>query len=88
MPGEIEDLAKQMLSNPARVAVTPVASTVERIAQRVVHVAKADKPALLGSVKTNFGHLESGAGAASLAKVLMSFQHNVIPPRRLSHQMV
>lgn len=47
MPGEIEDLAKQMLNNPVRVAVTPVASTVERIAQRVVHVAKSDKPALL-----------------------------------------
>ncbi|RJO77103.1 acyltransferase domain-containing protein [Nocardia panacis] len=40
----------------------------------------ADRPALLGSAKTNFGHLESGAGAASLAKVLMAFQHNVIPP--------
>ncbi|QIS08104.1 polyketide synthase Pks13 [Nocardia arthritidis] len=39
-----------------------------------------DRPALLGSAKTNFGHLESGAGAASLAKVLMAFQHNVIPP--------
>ena len=47
MPGEIEDLAKHMLNNPARVAVTPVASTVERIAQRVIHVAKAEKPALL-----------------------------------------
>lgn len=41
---------------------------------------EVDKPALLGSAKTNFGHLESGAGAASLAKVVMSFQHNVIPP--------
>ncbi|MFI5778568.1 polyketide synthase Pks13 [Nocardia sp. NPDC051570] len=40
----------------------------------------ADKPALLGSAKTNFGHLESGAGAASLAKVIMALQHNVIPP--------
>ncbi|MET9025918.1 polyketide synthase Pks13 [Nocardia sp. NPDC004168] len=40
----------------------------------------ADRPALLGSAKTNFGHLESGAGAASLAKVIMSLQHNVIPP--------
>ncbi|MEV6256167.1 polyketide synthase Pks13 [Nocardia sp. NPDC051911] len=40
----------------------------------------ADKPALLGSAKTNFGHLESGAGAASLAKVIMSLHHNVIPP--------
>ncbi|MGW5223197.1 polyketide synthase Pks13 [Nocardia sp. NPDC004085] len=41
---------------------------------------EADKPVLLGSAKTNFGHLESGAGAASLAKVIMSLQHNVIPP--------
>lgn len=41
---------------------------------------EADKPALLGSAKTNFGHLESGAGAAGLAKVLMALQHNVIPP--------
>lgn len=40
----------------------------------------ADKPALLGSVKSNVGHLESGAGAASLAKVVMSLQHNVIAP--------
>ncbi|WP_084478523.1 polyketide synthase Pks13 [Nocardia jejuensis] len=40
----------------------------------------ADKPALLGSAKSNFGHLESGAGAASLAKVIMGLQHNVIPP--------
>ncbi|WP_082392763.1 polyketide synthase Pks13 [Nocardia arizonensis] len=39
----------------------------------------ADKPALLGSAKTNFGHLESGAGVAGLAKVLMAFQHNVLP---------
>lgn len=39
-----------------------------------------DKPVLLGSAKTNFGHLESAAGAASLAKVLMALQHNVVPP--------
>ncbi|WP_067532013.1 polyketide synthase Pks13 [Nocardia crassostreae] len=41
---------------------------------------EADKPALLGSAKSNFGHLESGAGAASLAKVIMALQNNVIPP--------
>lgn len=39
-----------------------------------------DKPALLGSAKTNFGHLESGAGAASLAKVVMALQNNILPP--------
>jgi ATP-dependent RNA helicase RhlE len=47
MPKEIEDLARHMLRDPARVAVTPVASTAERIAQRVVHVDKAGKLALL-----------------------------------------
>ncbi|MEV0249923.1 polyketide synthase Pks13 [Nocardia sp. NPDC050712] len=41
---------------------------------------EADKPALLGSAKTNFGHLESGAGIPSLVKVVMGLQHNVIAP--------
>ena len=32
----------------------------------------ADRPALLGAVKTNVGHLESAAGAASMAKVVLA----------------
>ncbi|MDL9937651.1 polyketide synthase Pks13 [Gordonia sp. ABSL1-1] len=36
-------------------------------------------PALLGSAKTNFGHMESAAGAGALAKVVLSLQHNQIP---------
>ncbi|MEP9417353.1 polyketide synthase Pks13 [Gordonia sp. VNQ95] len=36
-------------------------------------------PALLGSAKTNFGHMESAAGAGALAKVVLSLQHNTIP---------
>ena len=47
MPGEITKLADQMLTDPARVAVTPQASTVDRIAQRVILTDKAAKPALL-----------------------------------------
>src|SRR5262245_10275072 len=42
MPREIADLAAQMLRTPVRVAVTPVASTAERIAQSIVLV---DRPA-------------------------------------------
>ena len=38
-----------------------------------------DKPALLGSVKSNFGHLESAAGAASLAKVVLALQQDKLP---------
>ncbi|MUM23514.1 type I polyketide synthase [Mycobacterium sp. CBMA271] len=40
----------------------------------------AAKPALLGSAKSNFGHLESAAGAASLSKIVLALQHNKVPP--------
>ena len=47
MPQEITKLADSMLNDPVRVAVTPQASTVDRIAQRVIHTEKSAKPALL-----------------------------------------
>jgi ATP-dependent RNA helicase RhlE len=50
MPQEITRLADQMLRNPARVAVTPQATTVDRVAQRVIHTEKASKPALLAEL--------------------------------------
>lgn len=40
----------------------------------------ADRPALLGAVKSNVGHLESAAGAASLAKMTLSLQRGKLPP--------
>ncbi|MDV3123847.1 polyketide synthase Pks13 [Mycobacterium sp. 21AC1] len=40
----------------------------------------ADRPALLGAVKSNVGHLESAAGAASLAKVTLALHHDKLPP--------
>ena len=53
MPREIADLAAHMLRDPARVAVTPVASTQERVDQRVILVDKPAKSALLIEVLRN-----------------------------------
>src|SRR3954449_7367666 len=50
MPKDIAELAEAMLRDPARVAVTPVASTVERITQRIIQVDHAAKPAFLAQL--------------------------------------
>jgi ATP-dependent RNA helicase RhlE len=50
MPSAVEGLVKGLLSDFARVEVTPQATTVERIAQRVMLVAREDKRNLLTDV--------------------------------------
>ena len=50
MPQQIVQLAAFMLRDPARVAVTPQATTAERVDQRVILTDKASKPALLAEV--------------------------------------
>jgi ATP-dependent RNA helicase RhlE len=50
MPKDIAELADAMLRDPARVAVTPVSSTVERIQQRIIQVDFSAKPAFLAQL--------------------------------------
>lgn len=40
---------------------------------------EADRPLLMGSVKSNIGHTESASGAAGLIKVVLSLQNGVLP---------
>ena len=60
---------------------TPLGDPIEVQAAGAAYGAgrDADRPLLMGSVKTNIGHLESASGAAGLIKVVLSLQHELLP---------
>ena len=53
MPKDIAELADAMLRDPARVAVTPVSSTAERISQRAIQVDHTAKGNILAQLLKN-----------------------------------
>ncbi|HTT38370.1 MAG TPA: polyketide synthase, partial [Burkholderiales bacterium] len=60
---------------------TPLGDPIEIQALGAVYgAARANgTPLLVGSVKTNVGHLESAAGVAGLIKLILALQHRTIP---------
>lgn len=71
---------------------TSVVTTLSPINSLGYCLRPDDQPLHIGAVKSNVGHGEAAAGVTSLAKVLMMFKHNTIPPHigvktKLNHRL-
>lgn len=75
-------LPKQVRYMEAHGTGTPVGDPIETRALGQILSRGRDEGdyCLIGSVKTNVGHLESGSGVAGLAKAALVLYHDTVPP--------
>jgi acyl transferase domain-containing protein/NADPH:quinone reductase-like Zn-dependent oxidoreductase/acyl carrier protein/phospholipid N-methyltransferase len=61
---------------------TPVGDPIEAtaIGRAAGEGRPSERPCLIGSIKTNIGHLEAGAGAAGLIKLALVLKNRMVPP--------
>ncbi|MEW6083605.1 MAG: amino acid adenylation domain-containing protein [Chloroflexota bacterium] len=59
---------------------TPLGDPIEMASLNAVLGGDSNQRVIVGSVKTNIGHLESAAGIAGLIKVVLAMQNEAIPP--------
>ena len=69
----------------AHATSTPVGDPIECAAMASVYGSgarsSASPPCYVGSIKSNIGHLEAGAGVMGFIKAIMTVQHGIIPPQ-------
>jgi len=65
---------------------TPAGDPEEARAIAKVYCEKRDQPLLIGSVKSNLGHAEGVSGLCSLAKVVCTFENELLPQNLHYHK--
>lgn len=53
---------------------------LQAISQSIASVRTVDNPIMVGSIKTNIGHLEGAAGIAGLIKGVLALERGRVPP--------
>ena len=59
---------------------TPVGDPIEAMAIGETLAAGRAKPLLIGSVKTNIGHMEPASGLGGVLKAMLALEHDLLPP--------
>ncbi|MCX8252471.1 MAG: type I polyketide synthase [Beijerinckiaceae bacterium] len=59
---------------------TPVGDPIEATAIGETLAIKRREPLLIGSVKTNIGHMEPASGLGGVLKAMLALEHDVLPP--------
>lgn len=63
-------------------SATRLGDAVELAALARVFAAEGDGMCILGSVKSNLGHLREAAGIAGLIKAVLAIENSIVPPSR------
>lgn len=66
---------------------TELGDPIEVFALADAYGTERQTPLMIGSVKSNIGHLNAASGMASLLKVVLALQHGEIPPTRHVKQL-
>ncbi|MEM7125057.1 MAG: SDR family NAD(P)-dependent oxidoreductase [Chloroflexota bacterium] len=64
---------------------TPLGDPIEIRALSAVFGAERETPLIVGSVKTNVGHLEEAAGIVGFMKTVLALHHQTLPPHLHFH---
>ena len=59
---------------------TPVGDPIEATAIGETVARRRSEPLLIGSIKTNIGHMEAASGLGGVLKAILALEHDLLPP--------